>query len=167
MYKNIILEAIRKEFLIKENSNYDNYKKNWRYVGDSYTNLIIEEPLKLKTWLFPNENGFYIELFFNNNLIGHFHSYYDNDEGLMNDSFIIDGYQNKGFGKILLLLAIDIGNDYLGFFSSDVRGLNQNQYKIYSFLKKENIISDSDKIIDYDKANELISIITKKNLTYK
>lgn len=64
MYKQIILETIRKEFLIKENSKYDNYKKNWNYAGNSYTDLTIEEPLKIKTWTFPNQNGFYLEFFF-------------------------------------------------------------------------------------------------------
>ncbi len=167
MNKQIILETIRKQFLIKENSKYDNYKKNWNYAGNSYTDLTIEEPLKIKTWTFPNQNGFYLEFFFNNTLIGHYHSFYDQDDGFMNDMEIKDDYQNKGFGKILLLSAIDVGNNYMGFFSSDTRWLAPNQSKIYIYLKKENIISDNDEIIDYDKANKLISIITEKNLTSK
>ena len=49
-------------------SKYENYKKNWDYVGSSYTDFDINEPLSVSIYLFPNEKGFLVELFYNNKI---------------------------------------------------------------------------------------------------
>lgn len=139
---------------------YVDYKKKW-FKNNQIVDLEINKPFSFNIYLFPNQNGFLVELFNDNNLIGQFHSFLDEDEGFLNDIEISKPFQKKGIGKILTLLAIEVGNNYLDGFSTDSRGVNPNQWKIYQYLLSEKIIS-SDFRINYEKAQEEINKIISK-----
>jgi hypothetical protein len=145
---------------IDEIGKYDKFKSRWDKVSE-YGDLEINNPLRCETYLFPNEKGFLIELFYNNLLIGSFHSFVD-EEGQMNDAEILEQFQNKGFGKILLLKAIDVSNLYLGYFGTDIRGITAQQQKVYDSLSKEGIISGYGSSLDNEKAQDKINSIIKK-----
>jgi GNAT superfamily N-acetyltransferase len=140
---------------------YADYKKRWDYYGENYGDLTLPKPLKKQVYLFPNEKGFLVELFFNGVEVGHFHMYIDEDEGPMNDAVVKTDYRNKGFGKILLLTAIDVSYNYLGYYSSDSRGLTEFQNKTYASLIKYGALNNNYEI-DYDKAESLINEIVSK-----
>ena len=142
-------------------SKYENYKKNWDYVGSSYTDFDINEPLSVSIYLFPNEKGFLVELFYNNSLVGEFHSFVDEEEGQMNDIEIKEDFQGKGLGKILLLVSINVSNNYLGFFQSDPRGLTKSQEYVYKSLNNVGILKNWNEI-NYDEAQNFIDKITKE-----
>ena len=136
------------------------YKKRWRKIND-YEDLDISEPLKIQIYLFPNDSGFLIDLYHKEILIGQFHSYFDSEEGMKNDVQIAKTFRNKGLGKILLLIAIDVSNSYLGFFESDVRGLTIDQKRVYNSLISNGQIN-SNLEINYEKSQELINKILKE-----
>ena len=136
------------------------YKKRWRKIND-YEDLDISEPLKIQIYLFPNDSGFLIDLYYKEILIGQFHSYFDSEEGMKNDVEIAKTFRNKGLGKILLLIANDVSNSYLGFFESDVRGLTIDQKRVYNSLISNGQIN-SNLEINYEKSQELINKILKE-----
>lgn len=111
--------------------------------------------------MFPNEKGFLVELFYNNSLVGEFHSFVDEEDGQMNDIEIKEDFQGKGLGKILLLVSINVSNNYLGFFQSDPRGLTKSQEYVYKSLNKVGILKNWNEI-NYNEAQNFIDKITKE-----
>jgi len=142
-------------------SKYDKFKKNWVNVGDSYCDFDISKPLSISIYLFPNDNGFLVELLYNNSLVGSFHSFVDEEEGQMNDVEIDEKFRGIGLGKILLLVAINVSNNSLGFFGSDTRGLTKDQESVYKSLNNTGALKKWDEI-DYNNAQNLINEIIGK-----
>ena len=142
-------------------SKYDKFKKNWVNIGDSYCDFEISEPLSISIYLFPNDTGFLVELLFNNLLVGSFHSFVDEEYAQMNDAEIDEKFRGIGLGKILLLVAINVSNNLLGFFGSDSRGLTKDQESVYKSLNNSGVLKNWDEI-DYDKAQNLIDEIIGK-----
>jgi len=85
----------------------------------------------------------------------------ENLGGLMNDIEIAPEYQGKGFGKILTLIAMCVSENVLGFFTSDVRGLTDQQKNVYKSLQKN--VYDEKGNVDYSKAQEFINQQFPKN----
>lgn len=140
-------------------SKYESFKKNWDNVGSSYTDFDIKEPLSVSIYLFPNEKGFLVELYYDNNLVGEFHSFVDEEDGQMNDIEIKEDFQGKGLGKILLLVSINVSNNYLGFFQSDSRGLTKSQEYVYKSLNNVGVLKNWNEI-NYNEAQNFIDKVT-------
>ncbi|MCK9544818.1 MAG: hypothetical protein M0R03_22625 [Novosphingobium sp.] len=147
-----------KKLLENYSDKYTKFKSSW-FKNNTIGDLEVDSPLKTDVYIFPNENGFCIDLYFKNYLIGQYHSIV-NDEGyLFNDVEINEKYQGFGFGKILLMKAYDVGINILGFFTMDYRGLTKQQERVYTSLKNKKIILNDG--IDYDLAQEEIERIIK------
>lgn len=156
----VITENSEEKSFIKNIQNYNEYKKRW-IPSDNEGELYIEQPFKFNIFLFPKENGFYLELTYRNEIIGNFHLYMDEDEGAMNDVMLLPNYRGMGMGKILLIKAMDISYSYLGGFSTDIRGITGQQRNVYSSLVKSGVI-DGNYQINYEMAQEMINTIVKE-----
>ena len=158
----IITENDEDKSFSKNIENYNQHKERW-IQADNEGDLYIEQPFKFNIFLFPNENGFYLELTYKNEVVGNFHMYIDEDEGTMNDVMLLPKYRGKGLGKILLIKAMDISYSYLGGFESDRRGMTDLQDNVYASLVRNGIISSNHEI-NYDKAQEMINSVVEKYL---
>lgn len=138
---------------------YQQFKHRWRKISD-YGDLVLPEPLSYDVYLFPEEKGYLLELKLRDRVIGSYHSYYDEDEGLMNDAQIGNDMRGIGLGKVLLLKAIDVSNSYLGFNNSDARGLTTDQKRVYDSLHRQKAYNN-DGSLNYDKAQEIIMQVIK------
>jgi len=140
---------------------YLSFKQRWVRVNYEQIGCYdISKPLSVDLFLFPDGEdgykGFLIDLKLNNTLIGQYHSFNDDDEGMMNDIEIAPEYQGMGLGKVLTLISMCVSEQVLGFFSRDSRGLTTQQGNVYSSLKK---VNDEKGNIDFDKAQNLINEI--------
>lgn len=163
----LITESQYKRILKEYSDKYSSYKERWVQVN--YENIgcyNIPQPLSVDVFLFPDGEdgyrGFLIDLKLNNSLIGQFHSVIDmEDFGLMNDIEISPEYRSKGLGKVLTLIAMCVSENFLGFFTSDVRGLSTQQKNVYNSLQKN--VYDETGNVDYGRAQEFINKIFLKN----
>lgn len=153
------IEDREEKTFISNSEKYDSFKKRW-IPSHGEGDLDIDLPFEFKVHLFPDEKGFYLELYYNNNIVGNFHSYIDEEEGMMNDTMISPNYRNKGLGKILLVKAMDVSYSYLGGFEPDRRGVMSQQSNVYDSLIKNDIINNNYDI-NYDKAQEMINSIVR------
>lgn len=157
--KYIITES-QLNIIMEYSDKYGDYKKRWIKVSN-YGDLYVKDPMRFVVYLFPNEKGFLVELYYENDLVGQFHCYLDEEEGIMNDVEIDPKFRGLGLGKVLLLKAIDVSYIYLDYFQSDVRGLTSDQDNVYLSLVKNGVL-DSNYNIDYDKAQDLIDSVISK-----
>ncbi len=146
-------------------SKYEKYLKNWRAV-EYYGDLEAEGPFSFKTYLFPRDNGFLVQLYSGKDLVGEFHSVVNEEDGQVNDAEVYEPYKSKGFGKALLLKAIDVSTLALDGFQSDPRGLTKSQENVYNSLVKSGIFDTalgSIQDFDYGKAQNELNAIFSKN----
>ena len=153
----IITENDEENSFLKNVKNYNEYKKGW-ILSDNEGDLHIESPFKFKIFLFPKENGFYLQLDYNNDIVGIFHLFNDEEDGTMSDVMVSPKYRSMGLGKVLLIKAMDVSYSYLGGFSSDSRGITGQQRNVYTSLINNGVINGNYEI-NYEKAQEMIDSI--------
>lgn len=148
------------EGISNSNHKYDAFKKRWIELPSYYGDLEVKKPISFKMYAFPNGNGVYIELYYNNSLAGFFHSLLDPEEGCLNDIEVFKEFQGLGFGKILTLKMIDVFEG----FEIDNRGLTKEQTFVYDSLIKSQAIEVylSKVTLNYDKAQEIIDSTINK-----
>jgi GNAT superfamily N-acetyltransferase len=139
---------------------YATYKPRWRKLQPYSFDLELSESFVYEVFEFPNDTGFCIDLLDGNRLVGQYHYFIDPEFGEVASDVEIDAdYQHRGFGKIMLLLAIDVANSLVGDFHSDRRGTTDAQKRVYQSLRSSGIVDESYRIADYTEAQNLINSI--------
>jgi ribosomal protein S18 acetylase RimI-like enzyme len=143
-------------------------KQGWRKPITN-TNFVVPQPFKVDVWLIPNVTdydeteivGFLVNLYYNNEVIGQFHSVLSIDEdgsieGTWNDVEIKEKWRGRNYGKALTLIAMDVSYENLGSFSGDtINGVLNAQQSVYRSLMESGAIKN-DFTLDYDIAQKLL-----------
>jgi len=88
------------------------------------------------------ESGFTVTLSIEGQKAGHFRYYFDED-GAQNDAEVFPEFQGKGYGKLLLLKAMETAINYDIPFEADRRGISKAQEGVYKSLERDGLIDNN------------------------
>jgi GNAT superfamily N-acetyltransferase len=86
-------------------------------------------------------HSFQITLAVHGKLVGHFNFVRDTDtDDVNNEAEVESRWQGQGYGKLLLMKAIDVANNHRLDFQQDIRGITDAQQNVYDSLENDGLI---------------------------
>ena len=86
-------------------------------------------------------HSFQITLAVHGKRVGHFNFVRDADtDDVNNEAEVESRWQGQGYGKLLLMKAIDVANNHRLDFQQDIRGITDAQQNVYDSLENDGLI---------------------------